>query len=104
MSERRGEHHDQDEDRARGPQGAPADEIAGEPGETPSTGVLEIAASRALLGVRAKHLRVPDPGVEDEVEHVDGEVHEDEDRREEQHERLDQGVIAVRDRVDEQLP
>src|SRR5262245_8344843 len=45
---------------------------------------------------------VPDPGIEEGVERVDGEVHDDHDRDDEQVDALDHGIVALVDGVEEE--
>src|SRR5438046_1492141 len=81
---------------------------SGKPRRTPSTrgtsgtNVTPTYARRPPSTQPARSV-VADPRIQHHVDHVDHEVDEDEDRREEQHQGLDERVVAVRDRVDEQL-
>src|SRR5262245_37402758 len=45
---------------------------------------------------------VPDSGVEERVERVDGEVHDDHDRDDEEVDALDHGIVALVDGVEQE--
>src|SRR5258706_3183513 len=77
--------------------------------------VRETASQRGKAGDEAPMLKslamagdchfllIPDARVEPGVHQVDDEIDEDEDERREQHQALHHGVIALADRLDEQL-
>src|SRR3990167_3203386 len=66
---------------------------------------LALRSSHATTSVRwLSHLSVPDAGIKPGVHEVHEEVHHDEDGGHEQHQRLGEGVVAVRHGLDEQEP
>ena len=61
------------------------------------------AAVPASVGRRSRHRRAPQPRVDQDVEDVGEQVHEDEADRRAQHDALHHRVVAVEDRIDDQL-
>src|SRR5262249_61836263 len=60
------------------------------------------AAGAASVSTPLAIASVPDPGIEKRVERVDGEVHDDHDRDNEQIDALDHGIVALVDGVEQE--